>query len=247
MLLLIQFLIAHFVGDFFLQPRNWVTKKEALRLKSKELYFHVLIHGLLLVIFTMDLSLWLPIVLITISHLIIDCIKLLFQNEQTRPHWFFIDQLMHILAIAVIWYIWQGHTVSITTFNATNFALVVLGAIFLTQPCSYIVKNLISRIPLLSENPSLTDAGRYIGMIERIFILVFMITNHWQAVGFILAAKSIFRFGDLKGDNRKLTEYVMIGTLLSFGIAILVSLLIFYAITDNEGNLNPILILRDNN
>jgi hypothetical protein len=43
---------------------------------------------------------------------------------------------------------------------------------------------------------------------------------------FLLAAKSIFRFGDLKKvKDRKLTEYVLIGTLLSFGIAILVGLI----------------------
>jgi hypothetical protein len=34
-----------------------------------------------------------------------------------------------------------------------------------------------------------------------------------------LAAKSIFRFGDFK--DRKLTEYVLIGNLLSFGMAMI--------------------------
>jgi len=37
----------------------------------------------------------------------------------------------------------------------------------------------------------------------------------------LIAAKSVFRFGDLReSKNRKLTEYILIGTLLSFGIAI---------------------------
>ena len=55
----------------------------------------------------------------------------------------------------------------------------------------------------------------------------FIITNHFEAIGFLLAAKSIFRFGDLKeAKDRKLTEYVLIGTLLSFGIAILIGLLV---------------------
>jgi hypothetical protein len=44
----------------------------------------------------------------------------------------------------------------------------------------------------------------------------------WVKAGFLLAAKSVFRFGDLKeSKDRKLTEYVLIGTLLSFGIALL--------------------------
>jgi hypothetical protein len=45
-------------------------------------------------------------------------------------------------------------------------------------------------------------------------------------VGFILAAKSIFRFGDLTNSrDRNLTEYVLIGTLLSFGSALLAGIL----------------------
>ncbi|MFV0501856.1 MAG: hypothetical protein ACK5MH_09735 [Bacteroidales bacterium] len=42
-----------------------------------------------------------------------------------------------------------------------------------------------------------------------------------SGIGFLLAAKSIFRFGDLKDSkDRKLTEYILIGTLLSFAVAI---------------------------
>ena len=54
---------------------------------------------------------------------------------------------------------------------------------------------------------------------------MFIITNNWSGVGFLLAAKSIFRFGDLtKSDDRKLTEYILIGTLLSFTFSIITGL-----------------------
>lgn len=73
---------------------------------------------------------------------------------------------------------------------------------------------------------SLKNAGKWIGMIERLLVFVFIISGNFNAVGFLLTAKSVFRFGDLsKAKNMKLTEYVLIGTLLSFGIAILVGLL----------------------
>ena len=56
-----------------------------------------------------------------------------------------------------------------------------------------------------------------------------MVTKHWEAIGFLLAAKSVFRFGELKdAKDRKLTEYILIGTFLSFGIAIIVSLATVY-------------------
>jgi hypothetical protein len=61
---------------------------------------------------------------------------------------------------------------------------------------------------------------------ERLLVFVFIFTQHFEAVGFLIAAKSIFRFGDLKeGKELKLTEYVLIGTFLSFGLAIIISLI----------------------
>jgi hypothetical protein len=54
-----------------------------------------------------------------------------------------------------------------------------------------------------------------------------VISGHWEAIGFMLAAKSIFRFGDLKDSkDRKLTEYVLIGTMISFGTAIVIGVIV---------------------
>ena len=79
------------------------------------------------------------------------------------------------------------------------------------------------------DGASLKNAGKYIGMLERLFVFGFILAGQWSAIGLLIAAKSVFRFGDLnKGNNRKLTEYVLIGTLLSFGLAILTGLLYKY-------------------
>ena len=60
-------------------------------------------------------------------------------------------------------------------------------------------------------------------MLERVLILTFIFVGYSEGIGFLLAAKSIFRFGDLqKSSELKLTEYVLIGTFLSFAIAIMV-------------------------
>ena len=49
-----------------------------------------------------------------------------------------------------------------------------------------------------------------------------------SGVGFLLAAKSVFRFGDLKEKNdHKMTEYVMIGTLLSVTITLFIGCLLY--------------------
>jgi hypothetical protein len=76
------------------------------------------------------------------------------------------------------------------------------------------------------DHKSLPNAGKYIGIIERIFVLIFIVMEHWEGIGLLIAAKSVFRFNDLKESNsRKLTEYILIGTLLSFGFAILTGII----------------------
>ena len=72
---------------------------------------------------------------------------------------------------------------------------------------------------------SLSEAGKWIGIFERILVYTFVITNHFEGIGFLIAAKSILRFSDIKGDSiRKEAEYVLIGTLMSFASSILTGL-----------------------
>ena len=62
-------------------------------------------------------------------------------------------------------------------------------------------------------------------MLERFLTLTFILLNQYAAIGFLLAAKSVFRFGELKNPtDRKKTEYILIGTLLSFALTIIVGI-----------------------
>ena len=68
---------------------------------------------------------------------------------------------------------------------------------------------------------SLKNAGKWIGIIERFLVLTFSIIGKYEAIGFLLAAKSVFRFNELKDPkDRKRTEYILIGTFISFAISI---------------------------
>lgn len=77
-----------------------------------------------------------------------------------------------------------------------------------------------------NEIAGLTDAGTWIGYIERIIILTFILIGEYSAIGFLIAAKSIFRFsGGVKDQKeRKHAEYILIGTLISFSLAILLGI-----------------------
>jgi hypothetical protein len=84
-------------------------------------------------------------------------------------------------------------------------------------------------IKSIKHNDDTNNAGKYIGILERLFIFFFVLINFGKESAFLLAAKSIFRFGDLKeSKDVKLTEYILIGTLLSFGLGILCAMVYKY-------------------
>jgi magnesium-transporting ATPase (P-type) len=232
-ILLIKLFIAHLLGDFFFQFDSWVKEKETKKLKSPKFYLHILIHGVLILLLVWNGSFFLEALVLMFLHAIIDAVKLFFQKENTRRVWFFTDQLLHILSIIAVWYSVTDIRLNGDFLNNSNFWICLAAILTLTFPASILIKVLIAKwtptniqSTTISET-SLQSAGKYIGIMERLLIFIFIYTNHFEAVGFLLAAKSIFRFGDLKeGNELKLTEYVLIGTLLSFGIAIILSLII---------------------
>jgi len=233
MIIIVKLLLAHLLGDFILQPSSWVLDKESKKHKSKYLYIHTLLHGILAWLFVGEIAFGWFAAALALSHGFIDFLKLQFQKKKTKRNWFVIDQMLHLITILVIASLYKNLSIDFSAFN-NQFWILITGILFLTKPTSIIIKNIISIWTPESKNKnddSLENAGNYIGIFERLFIFCFILTGHFEAIGFLLAAKSIFRFGDLKeAKDRKLTEYVLIGTLLSFGIALLTGLLVQFGL-----------------
>jgi hypothetical protein len=77
-----------------------------------------------------------------------------------------------------------------------------------------------------SQARGFRHGGKYIGLLERLLIYLFVLCEQFSAVGFLIAAKSIFRFGELSDhQNRLEAEYITIGTLMSFAWGLAVSLI----------------------
>ena len=226
MILFLKLILAHLIGDFLLQSSKSVKSKEEKKLKSPALYYHIFFHAAVTSILLWDTQYWAGILFIVITHFLIDASKLSFQSSKNGKYLFFLDQALHILVLSTVWMYYEGNEFSLAWLQSTWFLLSVISLYFLTQPTSIIIKVLISNWSPQTEegaNESLENAGKYIGILERLFVFVFVVTGNWDAIGFLIAAKSVFRFGDLKeSKDRKLTEYILIGTLISFGIAILV-------------------------
>jgi hypothetical protein len=227
-LIFIKMLLAHILGDFVFQPKKWVEDKLERRHKSKYLYFHILIHLVaLLVIFRFDFEYWLVFLVVPISHFAIDLIKLNL-HEKVNARWLFIfDQLAHLLVIVGLAAYYFPASISGELLSELHLFL-LLCVLVLTFAGSVFIQVLMSRwiVAEDKDDQSLPAAGKYIGMLERLFIFTFVILNQWSAIGFLITAKSVFRFGDLsRAKDRKLTEYILIGTLLSFGLAILIGMI----------------------
>lgn len=227
--LTLKLVLAHLIGDFLLQPDKWVREKGKNKIKSRYLYYHILIHFLLLLAVT-QFSFLLSLI-VSLSHFLIDVSKIYLENRKNKKYMFFIDQLLHFLVIAGVVYFYYPYTISFSKIYEPKSLLLFTALISLTYPTSMILKILLAQWELkeVNKNSGINNAGKYIGILERLFIFLFIFINFWEGIGFLLAAKSIFRFGDLKeSKDVQLTEYILIGTLLSFGIGISISLIYKY-------------------
>ena len=236
MLVLIQWICMHLIGDFVLQTSKAVTEKKLRKEKSWRLYWHCLLHGILIYIITMQWHMWLVPCIVIITHFFIDLWKL-YQNEKFR--YFIIDQLLHLIVLFVLYIVFYQQASNfkhyfISFINNTQVWLVISGYIFIIFPLSFIIGFATEKWRKKIETPerqqlSLSDAGKWIGIFERIMVFTFVIINHFEGIGFLIAAKSILRFNDIKGNEyRKEAEYVLIGTLISFSTSIIIGLFINY-------------------
>ena len=234
--LTLKLILAHFIGDFVLQPSHWVDDKLEKKWKSKYLYWHVGIHLIALLILLQFMNLGI-VAIIIISHYLIDLGKLTFTNSKNYRWLFALDQVLHIGVILLLVYWKESFQIDLGYIFETPSLLFLTFLVFVTYVSGILMRMLLA--PYFEEvikdddqeGGSLKNAGKFIGMLERLFVFGFILIGQWASIGLLITAKSVFRFGDLnKGKNRKLTEYVLIGTLLSFGLAILAGTLYNYLI-----------------
>ena len=232
MSILLRLLLAHIIADFFLQTKWMVEGKEDGGKRSmRMLTMHSIIHSLMAYLIVGDWALWYIAIVIFVTHFIIDWCKIQFRGNSVSA--FLIDQLSHVVVLFMLWVtILPGSISDIfkegTDILPDNILMIVVAYAMMLRPSAILMSLLLKRWQLSSmANSSLPEAGKWIGYLERILILTFVITDNMEGVGFLLAAKSVFRFGDLnKAKDIKTTEYVMLGTMTSFAIAIIVGLLV---------------------
>ena len=223
--LFLSLVLAHIIGDFYLQTDKSCEQKETRKFKSWFLYVHVITIGLLswVIVPSCNFGLW--ALLIAVSHFAIDAVKI----HCPKGLWsFVIDQLLHLGILSAISNIYEPAKElplqMIDCSGSFSISLLILAILLCMKPANILIKLILEKYQV-GESEScnnIKNAGALIGNLERILTIVFVLLGQFEAIGFIVAAKSILRFKDT--DTAK-TEYVLAGTFLSFGIAILCGLM----------------------
>jgi hypothetical protein len=143
-----------------------------------------------------------------------------------------LEKVLLALVAVLVWSIivpgfgslWTAVSTLILDYRAS---LIILGYIAMLWPTSHIVKYCllgIARSSTASEAPKPADpdaerGGRIIGMFERLIILTLVLLGEYSAIGFLITGKSIIRFAQTNEKIR--SEYVLVGTMVSYTLAIL--------------------------
>lgn len=230
LIVLIKLLCAHFFADFILQTDRINKGKYKSGISGiSYLLLHSITHACIAYLLVADWSCWFIPTIVFFSHFLIDLFKCKCCKYSLST--FLLDQFLHIAIIVVLWFFLYGAGIDgsfLNVFCSTKVWLAFMAYMLMLKPSSILLGLFLKQwTPSSSISQSLPKAGQWIGYIERILILTFVLVGSFEGVGFLLAAKSVFRFGELnKAKEIQTTEYVLIGTFASFTIAVLTGLVI---------------------
>ncbi len=235
----IALIFAHVVADFLLQ-NDWMVQNKR---KPWVLLLHIAI------VFAVSVAAlggaWKLAGFIAATHLAIDGLKLMLSRdedtlEKGRPLTLFCaDQLAHIAVIflaatampqAVTLGIWGNWVVGTApplvtlVIYLTGFIITVAVGGFLVGMVLAPYADDVKKEAEKSKDPAptgLPDAGKVIGQLERAMVFLLILIGQPMGIGFLIAAKSFLRFEASKQQSA--AEYVIIGTLMSFGWALVVA------------------------
>lgn len=229
-------LFAHILGDFYFQSQKIAKQKEKSICK-------VLLHGIFytlacFVVIIPVINKWLIIAAasISLSHLIIDMLKLILVkrvNNVNESIVYVIDQIAHLIFIFIASALVAAKCDSLNVFSGINYIFNLIGIsklqalssllliLLVWKPANITIKKLLSVYKPIEDSVNKADrnAGGFIGLLERMVILLFLSISQYSAIGLVLTAKSIARYNKIS-ENKEFAEYYLLGTLLSTMIAI---------------------------
>ncbi|GAP21809.1 hypothetical protein LTAR_02026 [Leptolinea tardivitalis] len=120
-------------------------------------------------------------------------------------------------------------------FGIYKLSLILFGLLLVSNEVNLLIRSCFHTFGLISTKTSPREtkyllkpvdtkelnAGRVIGILERIIMYSMILGGSAGSIGFVLAAKAFTRFREL--DERAFAEYILVGTLLSTFFAVMVA------------------------
>lgn len=218
---------AHFIADFLLQPNSLVDKKS----NPFYLIIHAAIHAFVSYLLLQNWTEWLVPLLVFNFHFVIDYIKQIKTGGTDSAKVMVIDQALHMAGLLII-VLFANLTLPIIAFTGIGYEAIIILAAFslIVLGSGHFIGRYMKEIFEENDMPieGLKNGGKLIGQLERMLVLILILIGQPLGIGFLVTAKSILRFEESK--VHLVAEYVIIGTLLSFTLAIAFSSLAVWAI-----------------
>lgn len=242
------FLLAHVIGDFYLQTEE-LAKKKADHVHW--VFIHCLIYWAAFMIVILPAFSWNLALYGSVSallHMGIDMVKYTYTSSskkkgtapQRELNIFLTDQFLHISVLFLAAYFYTVNVGRITLNHGLTGILSVAG-VSNTTCLSWITAVLLIHKPINiaiskilinykpedkdSDRKNVHNAGRLIGSIERLIMLIFLSLGQYAAIGLVLTAKSIARYDKIVKEP-EFAEYYLLGTLLSTVSVIILSFIL---------------------
>ncbi|MGL4281216.1 MAG: DUF3307 domain-containing protein [Albidovulum sp.] len=213
-------LFAHVIADFVLQTGYIAANKR----KAGVLLLHSVIVLMTAQVALGRVDAW-ELAVLALVHGVADWAKARFGKPGLGAY--LGDQAVHIGTILILaslrpglWDggLWAGRGAE----WLPGLMALIAGAILATRAGGFAVGLLMRPWADVELPKGLTNGGALIGLLERGLIFLLVLVDQAAGIGFLIAAKSILRF-ETTSKDQKAGEYVIIGTLASFGWALVLA------------------------
>lgn len=223
--------IGHILGDFYFQTDKMVKKKDEC---FKGVFVHSIEYALSLLLVMAPIiscDMIKGAIFLSITHFTIETTKYILLKKgkvKKTAELFIYEQFAHLICILFTAYLMHMFHVRITAVPFVDSIRLAFGVqkeviarwtlalLFIHKPSNILIQNILSKRTESNDN----KAGRKIGSIERLIMLLFISMEQYTAMGVVLTAKSIARFDRIAKDE-EFAEYYLLGTLISTACVIL--------------------------
>lgn len=240
---MILFLIGHIVGDFYVQIEKVIEgKQKQIRWVLIHAINYILAFLMISVPF-MSLEILAMIGALSISHFLINIGEFFLNKRMGKKHkltqriertLYLGNQILQILSIvcASFFMVTKNmrlkecslflHFFSVVGASETVVGSWILVLLIIHKPANTLIQKFVGTYKPANQNYDFkrdNNAGRVIGTVDRIIMVILISIGQYSAIGLVLTAKSIARYDRISKDET-FAEYYLLGTLISAAIVI---------------------------